>query len=169
MAKTFQIWAADTSALTGPPTDVASSAVSGTVKTILQIKPIVDLKIIEWGYSMDAVAAANVKIELVETGTIFATVTTIGSGIIAYDDPNTVAASNYFTAGTAATGFNASAEGSVVASRLFDYKRENGLWVNKQHPLGREPGVKAGACLRVRVTPTSAVAINIMPYVIVEV
>lgn len=170
MAKTFIVWAADTSALTGPPTTfVASSATSGTVKTALQVKPIVDAKVIQWGYRLDALPAAYPRIELIETGTVNATVTTIGSGIIPWDDPNSVAASNFFTAGTSATGFNASAEGTITASRLFDYELENGLWVDKQFPLGREPGVKGGNILRVRITPTTSVAVNIMPYVILEV
>lgn len=169
MAKTFVIWAADTSALTGPPTNVASSAVSGTKKTVLQVKPIVDMKIIGWMYTLDAVPAAPPQIELVETGTVAATVTTIGSGIIPYDDANAVAASNYFTASTTATGFNASAEGTITASKLYDYQYENALYFKNRFELGREPGVKGGNILRVRITPTSAVAVNIMAGVVVEV
>jgi hypothetical protein len=106
--------------------------------------------------------------ELVETGTIFATVTSIGSGIIPFDDPNAAAASASFTASTTGTGFNASAEGTIVANKLYDYQYENGLYFKKQFPLGREPGLKAGNALRIRATPTTASAINIMPYVIVE-
>jgi hypothetical protein len=104
--------------------------------------------------------------ELVETGTIFATVTTIGSGIRAYNDvsgPVSLA-----VAGTAATGFNASAEGTIVASRLLDYQYENGLYFKKQFPLGREPEVNAASALRIRATPTSAVAVNVMPYIVWE-
>jgi hypothetical protein len=168
MAATFIIWAADTSALTGPPATVATSAVSGTAKTLLQWKPIVDVKVIEWGYTADSVPGAPVRIELVETAAIAATVTTIGSGIILFSDPNGAAASNFFTAGTSATGFNASAEGSIVASRLLDYQYENGVYFKKQYPLGREPQIKAAQFGRIRATPTSAVAVNLMPYVILE-
>lgn len=168
MAATFIIWAADTSAATGPPTAVATSAVSGTVKTLLQFKPLVDVKVIEWGYTLDAPPASPLRLELVETGTVFATVTTIGSGVILFGDPNGAAASTFLSAGTSATGFNASAEGTITASRLLDYQYENGVYFKKQYPLGREPQVKANAAGRIRGTPTSAAAVNVQPYVILE-
>lgn len=166
-APCYICWAADTSAATGPPAAVATSATSGTVKTLLQIKPgTPKIRIVEWGYTISATPAAPVQIELVETGTVFATVTTIGSGIRTYNDV-TGAASQAAT-GTSATGFNASAEGTITASRLLDYQYENGLYFKKQFPLGREPEVNGGNALRIRATPTSAVAVNIMPYVIWE-
>ena len=142
-APLFIAWNADTSALTGPPAVTATSATSGTVKTILQIKP-----------------CAN------KTGTVFATVTTIGSGIRAYNDATGPA--SLASAGTAATGFNASAEGTVTASRLFGYNYDNSLYFKQQFPLGREPEVNAASALRIRATPTTSVAVNMWCYVIWE-
>lgn len=166
-APCYIAWAADTSAATGPPTTVATSAVSGTVKTLLQLKPgTPKVRIIEWGYSLDAVPASPPRMELVETGTIFATVTTIGSGVRNYNDVTGPA--SQAAAGVNASGFNATAEGTIVASRLLDYQYENGIYFKKQFPLGREPEVNGGCALRIRATPTAAGAINVQPYVIWE-
>lgn len=170
MSQLFKIWAADTSAATGPPTLVATSATLGTVKTLLQVNPLVDVAVVEWGYSFDAAPASNLRMELVETGLIAATVTSIGAGILKYDQPGSLAAASvYFTAGTGATGFNASAEGAITASRLGEHHYENGLYLEKQFPLKREFVVPAGHFLRVRGTPTANAAVNVMPYVLVEV
>jgi len=166
-APTFIVWQADTSAAVGPPATVATSAVSGTVKTILQLKPGANkVRVVEWGYGFDATPSQPVRVELVETGTVFATVTTIGSGITRYND--VTGAVSAAVAGTAATGFNASAEGSVVASRLLAYTYENGLYFKQQFPLGREPEVNAGAALRVRATPTTSSASNMFCYIVWE-
>lgn len=164
-APCFIAWAADTSAATGPPSTVATSATSGTVKTLLQVKPTTKIRIIEWGYALDAVPIAPVRFELVTTGTVFATVTTIGSGVIPYNDFGAVSS---VAAGTSATGFNASAEGTITASRLLAYHYENGLFFKQQFPLGREPEVQANQALRLRATPTSAAAVNVQPYIIWE-
>jgi hypothetical protein len=166
-APLFIAWNADTSALTGPPAVTATSAVSGTVKTILQVKPGAGkLRIVEWGYSFDAAPSTAVRVELIETGTVFATVTTIGSGIRAYNDATGPASA--CVAGTSATGFNATAEGTVTASRLFAYNYDNAVYFKQQFPLGREPEVNAASSLRIRATPTSAAAVNIFCYVIWE-
>lgn len=166
-APCYIAWAADTSAATGPPTAVASSATSGTVKTILQIKSGTQkMRVIEWGYALTAAPTSPLQIELVETGTVFATVTTIGSGIRVYNDVTGIA--SLAVAGTSASGFNASAEGSITASRLLDYQYESGLYFKKQFPLGREPEINGSSALRIRVTPTSSTIINIIPYVIWE-
>jgi hypothetical protein len=169
-APCFIAWAADTSAATGPPTGVASSAVSGTAKTILQLKAGAGkIRIIEWGYSLVDVPAAPLRVELVETGTVFATVTTIGTnGVRAYNDATGAPSLVAGQAGTSGTGFNASAEGTITASRLLDYQYEAGIYFKKQFPLGREPEVNASSSLRIRVTPTSAVAVTLMPYIIWE-
>jgi hypothetical protein len=146
---------------------VATSATSGTAKTILQIRPATNAKIrvIEWGYTLDAAPAAPLRIELVETGTVYATVTTIGSGIRAYVESDV---GSLCQTGTTHTGFNASAEGSITASRLFAYQYETGTYFKQQFPLGREPEIAVNASLRVRATPTSNVAVNLQAYVVWE-
>lgn len=166
-AACFIAWNGDTSALTGPPSTTATSATAGTVKTILQIKAGTGkFRIIEWGYGFDTPPSSPVRVELVETGTVFATVTTIGSGILKYNDVTGPASSA--VAGTAATGFNASAEGTITASRLLAYTYDNSLYFKQQFPLGREPEVNANSALRIRATPTVSTASNMWCYIIWE-
>lgn len=167
MTVCFIAWAADTSAATGPPTPVATAAVAGTVKTLLQLKANASqpLSVVEWGYTFDATPVAPVRMELVVTGTVAATVTTLGAGARPFNNP---AVTSVIQVGTAASGFNATAEGTITASRLGDYHYENGLYLKKQYPLGREFELAPGEVLRIRATPTSAAAINVMPYIIWE-
>lgn len=165
-APCFIVWNADTSAATGPPATTATSATSGTVKTILQLKSgAAKIRVIEWGYVFDSTPTSPVRVELVETGTVFATVTTIGSGIRTYNDTGGV---SQLAAGTSATGFNAVAEGTITASRLFAYNYDTGLYFKQQFPLGREPEIAAASSLRIRATPTVSVASNVACYIIIE-
>lgn len=166
-APSFIVWNADTSALTGPLSTTATSATAGTSKTILQLKTGSNkARIIEWGYGFDSNPSAPVRVELVETGTVFATVTTIGSGVLKYND--VTGSASQAVAGTAATGYNASAEGTVTASRLLAYNYDSSLYFKQQFPLGREPEVGSGTSLRIRATPTVSTASNMWVYLIFE-
>lgn len=162
-APCYIAWNADTSAATGPPASTA--LVAATLKTVLQVKSGASkIRLVEWGYNFDTVPTAAVTCELVETGTIFATVTTIGSGIRAYNDDT--GSTSLAIAGTAATGFNASVEGSIVASRLLGYQNEWNASFKQQFPLGREPEVNASSALRLRFKCASI--INVSCYVVWE-
>lgn len=164
-APCFIAWNADTSALTGPPATTATSAVSGTVKTILQVKPGAGkIRIVEWGYGFDSTPAAPVRVELIETGTVFATVTQ--GNVLNYNDVTGPA--SQAALGTAATGFNATAEGTITATRLLAATLDLATVFKQQFPMGREPEVNGAACLRIRATPTSAAAVTVVPYVIWE-
>jgi hypothetical protein len=70
--------------------------------------------------------------------------------------------------GTTHTGFNASGEGTITSSRLLAYQYETGVYFKQQFPLGREPTVAADNALRIRATPTTSVAISLMPYIVFE-
>lgn len=166
MASTFIAWSNPAQALASPISTVASSATAGTSKTILQIRPHASgkIRIIEWGYTLDLSPGNNARIELLETGTAYATVTA-HSAVQPFSDSG---ASSLVQLGTSHTGYNASAEGTVTTTRLFDYQYENGLYYKRQYPLGREPEVGADRALRVRVTPTANSALNIVAYVIWE-
>lgn len=156
------------------PTAAAQVAVTtGTaIKTLLQMKGVTGMqfKIVEWGISFDGAAAATpIKCELLETGTIFATVTAAAAAdIVKYGDPNAPTSTVFFEVGTTATGYTASGEGTIVASRMFDVQfiAPTNQYV-KQFPLGREPVVNAVSALRVRVT--AAAAVNAYTYCLVEV
>jgi hypothetical protein len=162
-APCYIAWNQDTSALTGPPTSTA--LVASTLKTVLQIKPGASkIRIVEWGYNFDTVPTAAVTAELVETGTVFATVTTLGSGIRPYNDDT--GAASLASVGVSASGFNASAEGSVTASRLLAYQNEWNSEFKQQFPLGREPEVNAASALRLRFK--CANVINVSCYVVWE-
>ncbi len=169
-APTFIAWQADTSALLGPPAAVATAATAGTVKTILQVKTGTGkIRVVEWGYGFDtATLAAPVRVELIETGIINATVTTLGSGVRPYNDVSG-AVSQTAAPGAASTGFNATVEGSISTSRLLGFNYENGIYFKQQFPLGREPEINGGGTiLRVRATPGSNAAVNIWCYIVWE-
>lgn len=157
-----------TSPFTNPPVAVTTGTSTTTPKTMLQIKPgTPKIRIIEWGYSFDAIPAAPVKVELVETGTVFATVTTLNAAdIIKYND--VTGSGSQVSTGTSATGFTASAEGTITAMRTLAYQHDAGQYFKQQFPLGREPEVNGASSLRIRVTMGSAAALNMTCYIIWE-
>jgi hypothetical protein len=135
-------------------------------------------RVVEWGCSFDGSAAATPgQVELVETGAIFATVTTASAvaDIIPFNDPNAPANTSGssgvpFNLGTALTGFatTAGTEGSITATREFDSQlvAPTNQYI-KQFPLGREPELNPGKCLRIRAT--FGTTVNMYVYVIIEV
>jgi hypothetical protein len=140
---------------------------------MLQVKGIAALmmKVKAWGVSMDGSAgAAGVQWELIETGTIFATVTaSVAADIIGLDAIGIATVSTtYFSVGTAATGYTGSAEGSIVASRIFDsqFIQPTGQYV-WEFSLGNEPVVSAVSALRIRCK--AAAAVNAVCWAIIEV
>lgn len=161
----------------GPmPTTAGQVAVTtGTaIKTLLQVKPSATkvAKIVEWGISFDgAVAAAGIKVELIETD-VAATVTAsvandihkIDADALACGDPTT----NLIQVGTAATGYTATAEGTITAIRTFDPQliQPTNQYV-KQFPLGREPVIQVAKFARIRVT--AAAAVNAICYMVIEI
>jgi hypothetical protein len=158
----YAVWNAATAALTAAPTAVTTGT---AIKTMLQVKPTTPIVIVEWGYSFDVVPTALVRVELITTGTVNATVTQFAAGdVVKYDDPSMGASA--ISLGTAASGFTSSAEGTVTASRLMDYQLSWAQQFSKQFPLDREPGVVANDILRIRMT--TATAINATAYIVFE-
>ena len=150
-----------------PTTAALAPVTTGTaIKTLLQIATpaTTELRISEWGISFDGfAAAAPIKVELIDTD-VAATVTAhVAAGVRPLNDTGTVASK--MTLGTSATGYTASAEGSITSTRLLDYQQipPTGLFV-KQWPLGLEPEVAVSRFLRVRVT--AAAAVNAVCYVV---
>lgn len=160
----------------GPmPTTAAQVTVTTgtTIKTLLQIKPFNIARIVEWGISFDGSAAATpIKCELLETGTVFATVTAsvdadvtkLGPGVA----DQAVASVAGLTMGTAATGYTATAEGTITAVRMLDVQlvAPTSQYV-KQFPLGREPIIQIANAGRIRVTAPAAV--NAYCYMILDI
>lgn len=161
----------------GPsPTTAAQVVVTTgtTIKTLLQVVPsaTIGARIVEWGISFDGSAAATpIKVELLQTD-VAATVTAhVAAGIVKYDaaalmggDPTT----NLIQVGTAATGYTATAEGTITASRVFAAELiapTNQLI--REFSLGKEPFVEIGKFARIRVT--AGAAVNAYCYMLVEV
>ena len=149
-----------------PTTAALPSVTTGTaIKTLLQIAPSSTrpIKVVEWGISFDGSAAATpIKCELIQTD-VAATVTAhVAAGVQPYDDPNAPAST--VTLGTAATGYTASAEGTITTTRYGDVQlvAPTGAYV-KQYPLGREFQVPVSKFLRVRVT--AGAAVNAFTYI----
>lgn len=153
-----------------PTTAAPTPVTTGTaVKTMLQLAmpSTLQARVVEWGISFDGATATNVPgtIELIETD-VAATVTAHGAtGIVKLNGPNDAA--SLATLSTTATGFTASAEGTITASRTLDSQLVNptGSYF-KQFPLGREPEQLVSKFLRVRVK--FAVAVNAICYIVWE-
>ncbi len=161
-----------------PTTAAVLKVTTGTsIITMLQLRPATNFPITiqEWGFSADGfAAAAPATVELLVTGTVFATVTAhAAAGIMPFHDPNapvnTAGTGGIpMNLGTTHTGFTSTSEGTITATEILDAQLfpPTGIYV-KQFPLGREPGVAAGDCLRVRCT--FAAAVNALCYVVFEV
>jgi hypothetical protein len=95
-------------------------ATGTTVKTMLQISTpsTRQLTVFSWGYSIDA--PQNGFVELIQTD-VAATVTAHVAAGVQPIDPN--APASLVTLGTANTGYTASAEGSITATRQFDVRQ----------------------------------------------
>jgi hypothetical protein len=158
----------------GPmPTTAAQVPVTtGTnIKTLLQIKPFVPVRIVEWGISFNGSAAATpIKCELLDTDTVFATVTASADADIAKygGGDGAVASLQGLTLGTAATGYTATAEGTITTVRMFDvqFVAPTNQYV-KQFPLGREPVIQIGKSGRIRVH--AGAAVDAYAYMILEI
>ncbi|HZN76382.1 MAG TPA: hypothetical protein VFC00_32545 [Micromonosporaceae bacterium] len=150
----------------GPmPTTAAQASVNTgtTIKTMLQLATpsTRQIQLISWGYSMDDVPGADGVIELLQTD-VAATVTAHVAAGVQPLDPN--APPSLLTLGTSATGYTASAEGSITATRVFDalslsaFTGETPLAYSCQWMPDERPIVAISKFLRVRITtPTSAV------------
>lgn len=141
------------------------------IKTLLQLKPFNQCKIVAWGISFDGSAAATpIKCELLETGTVFATVTTLADAdcFKLSGADQSVASIAGLTMGVSATGFTASAEGTITVTRLFDYQfvAPTNQYIY-QFPLGQEPVLINGNATRIRVT--AGVAVNALCFIEVEI
>lgn len=171
MGNTYKVFCAPAPTTAG----IAKLATGATIKTLLQLKPAVPINVVEWGISFDGSAAAVPGIvELLETGTVFATVTAHAAGdVMPQNDPNAPANSagtsgTPLNLGTTHSGYNSSSEGTITTTRIADAQlvAPTNQYVY-QSPLGFNFKVPAGNCLRVRVT--FAVTVNALCYVTFEV
>jgi hypothetical protein len=165
-AACFELWNANTSALTAPMAGQATSGAAGTVRTMLQLKTGGGkIRVTEWGYIFTASPTAPVQMELIETGVVFATGLSTGN-VLNFNDV-TGPASQTATPGAASTGFNTGTggEGTITATRLLEQQLDLATYFKQQFPLGREPEVNAGSSLRIRATPSSSAAVTVLCYI----
>lgn len=149
-------------AFNGPfPTTAAQAVVAtGTsIKTMLQLKATSGLIITGWGFSVDTALTTGASVvELVNTKAINATVTAFVAGDVT--PLATPSAASVLTNGTAASGYTASAEGTIVATDMFDVvsipipaAAAPQLPYYSKYFVGDErPYLPAGEFLRVRAT-----------------
>jgi len=148
-----------------PTTAAQATVTTGTaIKTMLQLKPFNTCKIMAWGISLDGAAASTIKCELLDTGTVFATVTASADADIAKwgSVEDAVASVAGLTLSTTATGYTSTAEGTITSVRMFDAQllvtgTTFGAAYSVQFPLGREPKCIIGNAVRIRVTASAAV------------
>ena len=159
---------------TAAPVPVTTGSV---IKTLLQLKPAANfpLRVVEWGISFDASAAATPgKVELIDTGTISGSVTAFAAAdIMPFNDPNAPANTAGATGvplnlDVAASGYTCTSEQAITATRMLDLQliAPTGQYIH-QFPLGERPAVKPGNILRVRTT--FGAAVNALTYIVFEV
>ncbi len=157
---------------TAAPVKVATGT---AIKTLLQLvlKSGVGGRIKEWGISFDGSAAATPGVvELIETdvaatvtAAVAADITKIDGRALNLGDPTTAPVN----VGTAATGYTASAEGTITAVRNLDGTQliaPTNQFIH-QFPLGDEPEMQAGKYYRIRVT--FAATVNALCYIKFEI
>lgn len=153
-------WSGDASALTAQLAGV--SLTSATLKTVQQVAPTKKIRVVEWGFQFLAVPSSPVQVELIQTD-VAATVT--AGQISRYND--TTGDTSDATVSTSGTGYNATAEGTITATRLLSQKIYQADFA-QQFPLGREAEVEAGKFLRVRARQATGSSLTIVSYVIWE-
>jgi len=146
----------------GPMATTAAqlAVTTGTsIKTMLQIAPPAtkQIQVVSWGWSIDTVQGAAGTIELISTDVAATVVAHVASGVQPLD-PN--APASLVTLGTTATGYTASGEGSITATRTHSAYRFNGggsaaanlmAW-DYQFMQVESPIIKVSTFLRVRAT-----------------
>jgi hypothetical protein len=128
------------------------------IKTMLQIKAPTGgpMTVFKYGVSFDGSGTTPIKVELLDTGTIAATVTAhVAAGII---DMTGRTLTSAVQLGTSASGYTATAEGTITTTRSADTQQIlPGNYFQNEWSSGREFIVPAGNIVRIRVTATAAV------------
>lgn len=158
-----------------PTTAMSVKQPTGTaIRTMLQVAPSIPVIVSEWGVSFDGTTAATpAQCELVETGTVAATMSTaLASADVTQLDAvsDGLAPSSILTFSTTTTAFATAAvtEGTITATRRGDIQQipTTSPYV-KMQPLQTEFYVASGRILRVRVL-TATATVNAYIYVVVS-
>lgn len=137
-------------------------ATGTALKTLLQVATpsTTDIRVVAWGLSFDgtSASAAPGQVTLIDTD-VAATVTTLTPEKWSSDDMP----ASLCVGGTAATGYNGTAEGTITNSRILDGQNVHpqtgyAVW------LPERPRVKASRVLRLRVL--FAADVNCLPWLL---
>jgi hypothetical protein len=146
--------------------DLVEVATSAALKTVLQVATpsTTNIRIVAWGISFDGIVATNPagRVQLVDVD-VAATVT----ALTPEEWGNADSPASLCVSGTAATGYNATAEGTIGASTILDGQNIHpqtgyAVWF----PDRAGPLVKASRFLRVRCT--FSVDIGSLPWILWE-
>lgn len=137
-------------------------ATGTSAKTMLQIQnpSTQGLQVVAFGCEFATVLTAPVTVELIDTGSIAATVTAhVAAGVQPYGEGAFNTAVSGVTLGTSATGYTASAEGTITSVRTGKEKivptgASEWEW---EWSFGREFIVPASHNLRIRMTTGTTV------------
>jgi hypothetical protein len=167
----------NTAAPTGGPNQGAATSL--TLFTMLQVQASAagagyPMRVVEWGVSFnDSALAVPFACDLVDSGTVAATVTAFAAADVTVVTPDTPAQSGTtsgspFVLSTTASGFTSTAEGTITTVRSFDSQQVQPVGgYFKQFPPERTPLVTPGHNLRVRVHGDGTT--KVVAYVVVEV
>lgn len=152
-------------ATTAPFAPTVVALVAATAKTVLQVATpsTTDIRIIGWSVSFDSASAAQPGwCQLIQTD-VAATVTSATPELWGHD----LAPASGCVGGTAATGYNGSAEGTITAVRVFDQQEvypQSGYGVI--FPDSRQARMPVSKFLRIRCQFPAAV--NVIPWILWE-
>lgn len=145
---------------------VVEVATSAALKTVLQVATpsTTNIRVVAWGISFDGTSttAAPGICTLIDVN-VAATVTSLTPAL--WGSGNNQA--SLCVGGTSATGYNASGEGTITASKIIDAQNLHpqggyAVWF----PENRRPIVAASRFLRIRTT--FAATVNCIPYILWE-
>lgn len=129
------------------------------IKTMLQIRApaAAPMVVWKWGLDFDGTGTTPIKCELIDTGTVAATVTAhVAAGIQQYGQSQV--ASQVQLGSTTNSGYTATAEGTPTATRYGSVNSVlPGNGDRNEWSLGREFYIPPGNYVRIRVTATAAV------------
>lgn len=152
------------------PTTAAQVALTtGTaIKTHQQLAPPtgLGLQVVAFGVEFETALTVAAKVELIETDVAATVTAAVAAGVMPYDAQAIAAASSLVTLGTGATGYAASAEGSITAVRYGKYKilPAGSVSYEWEWSLGREFQIRPAKFGRIRIT--TSVAINAYTWIL---
>lgn len=150
---------------TASPVPITTSTAIKSLQ-ILSTSSTMSLEVVEWGISFDGSAAATPGIcELVDTVAVAGTVTAYSAADITKVSQAASALASGLTLGVGNSGFTATTEGTITATRQFDTQLlpPTAPYI-KQFPLERGPTMLQSEFLRVRVK--FGTAINALCYIV---